>query len=59
MDDEPASVWIVVQEGRPENHVLGVFGTSGEADAYMESLATRFPDDIFSYGEYAIGWHRG
>lgn len=59
VDAKPRSVWIVTQESRLDNPILGVFGTSDEADAFMESLARVFPEDILSYGEYVIGWHQG
>lgn len=58
MDTEPESVWIVVQEDAADNQVLGVFATAAEADDFMESQSVQFPGGTFSYGEYAIGWHR-
>lgn len=58
MATEPGSVWIVVQEDVEDNQILGVFASAAEADNFMESQAEQFPAGTFSYGEYAIGWHR-
>lgn len=58
MATELGSVWIVVQEDVADNQVVGVFATASDADDFMESQAARFPDGTFSFGEYAIGWHR-
>ncbi len=55
---EPGSVWIVVQEDRVDNQILGVFATMDEAHAFLESLAADSPEDTYSYGRYPIGWHR-
>ena len=52
------SVWIVIQEDRMDNQILGVFATAEEADAFMESVAEQYRDGKFSYGEYAVGWRR-
>ena len=58
MEVDPASVWIVIEEDRPDNQIVGVFATSEQAHSYLEALAAASPDDTYSYGEYVIGWHR-
>ncbi|MFW6186815.1 MAG: hypothetical protein ACOC84_02275 [Actinomycetota bacterium] len=50
-------VWIVVQEAEPNNPILGVFGTEGEASQHMVAVAPEWPDGTVSYGHYALGWN--
>ena len=49
------SVWIVQHDESPDNTVLGVFGTSDEADAFASEIGAQFKNGVM-YGEFEIGY---
>ena len=48
-------VWIVQHDERPDNTILGVFASKGEAAAFAEEIRDQFVDGvIFSF--FGIGY---
>jgi hypothetical protein len=49
------SVWIVQHDESPDNTILGVFASQGEATAFAEEIEDQFVDGVI-FSTFAIGY---
>lgn len=49
------TVWIVQHDESPDNTILGVFATEGEASNFMEQVGDMYGGQVL-YSSYKIGY---